>query len=172
MKTFLLLLILLLGPSVALAQTANDEAALTALPQAFIDAWNRHDGHGLTVLTEPDVDFITVDGKWMRGQKDFETYHTRILGTRFRDSMNRVMGTNVRFLGPDLASVHYTWQITGATDDAGRPVPPRALRVADDGGRRHDPGAAGSRSDPGAAGRALDQLDHHSPGTTRKALPR
>jgi uncharacterized protein (TIGR02246 family) len=125
MKTFLLLLVLLLGPSLAHAQTANDEAALTALPQAFIDAWNRHDGHGLAVLTEHDVDFVTVDGKWMRGQKDFETYHTRILGDRFRLSMNRVMGTNVRFLAPDLASVHYTWQITGATDAAGRAVPPR-----------------------------------------------
>lgn len=126
MKTFLLLLILLLGPSLAQAQSANDEAALTALPQAFIDAWNRHDGHGLTVLTEREVDFVTVDGKWMRGQKDFETYHTRILGTRFRDSVNRVIGTNVRFLGPDLASVHYTWQITGATDDAGHAIPPRS----------------------------------------------
>jgi uncharacterized protein (TIGR02246 family) len=40
--------------------------------------------------------------------------------------MNRVIGTNVRFLAPDLASVHYTWQITGATDEAGRPVPPRS----------------------------------------------
>jgi len=126
MKTFLLLLILLLGPSLAQAQSANDEAALTALPQAFIDAWNRHDGHGLTVLTEREVDFVTVDGKWMRGQKDFETYHTRILGDRFRLSMNRVMGTNVRFLAPDLASVHYTWQITGATDEAGRALPPRS----------------------------------------------
>jgi uncharacterized protein (TIGR02246 family) len=126
MKTFLFLLVLLLGPSLVHAQTANDEAALTALPQAFIDAWNRHDGHGLTVLTERDVDFVTVDGKWMRGQKDFETYHTRILGDRFRLSMNRVIGTNVRFLAPDLASVHYTWQITGATDEAGRPVPPRS----------------------------------------------
>jgi uncharacterized protein (TIGR02246 family) len=126
MKTFLLLLTLLLGPSLALAQTANDEAALTALPQAFIDAWNRHDGHGLTVLTEPDVDFVTVDGKWMRGQKDFETYHTRILGDRFRLSVNRVIGTNVRFLAPDFAAVHYTWQITGATDAAGHTVPPRS----------------------------------------------
>jgi uncharacterized protein (TIGR02246 family) len=126
MKTLLLLLVLLLGPSLARAQSANDEAALTALPQAFIDAWNRHDGHGLAVLTERDVDFVTVDGKWMRGQKDFETYHTRILGDRFRLSMNRVMGTNVRFLAPDLASIHYTWQITGATDAAGRAVPPRS----------------------------------------------
>lgn len=126
MKTFLLLLILLLGPSLAQAQTANDEAALTAMPQAFIDAWNRHDGHGLTVLTERDVDFVTVDGKWMRGQKDFETYHTRILGDRFRLSVNRVLGTNVRFLAPDLASVHFTWQITGATDAQGNPVPPRS----------------------------------------------
>lgn len=126
MKTFLFLLVFLLGPSLVHAQTANDEAALTALPQAFIDAWNRHDGHGLTVLTERDVDFVTVDGKWMRGQKDFETYHTRILGDRFRLSMNRVIGTNVRFLAPDLASVHYTWQITGATDEAGRTVPPRS----------------------------------------------
>jgi uncharacterized protein (TIGR02246 family) len=126
MKIFLFVLILLFGPSLAQAQSANDEAALTALPQAFIDAWNRHDGHGLTVLTERDVDFVTVDGKWMRGQKDFETYHTRILGTRFRDSVNRVIGTNVRFLAPDLASVHYTWQITGAVDDAGRAQPPRS----------------------------------------------
>jgi uncharacterized protein (TIGR02246 family) len=125
MKTLLLFLILLV-PALAHAQSPNDEAALTALPDAFIDAWNRHDGHALAVLTEPEVDFVTVDGKWMRGQKDFETYHTRILGTRFRNSVNRVMGTNVRFLSPDTAAVHFTWQITGAVDDAGKPVPVRS----------------------------------------------
>ncbi|MET0935239.1 MAG: SgcJ/EcaC family oxidoreductase [Luteibacter sp.] len=126
MKTWLLCLLILFVPAVSRAQSANDEAALTAIPDAFVDAWNRHDGHALAVLAEPDVDFVTVDGKWMRGQKDFETYHTRILGTRFRNSVNRVTGTNVRFLSPDTASIHYTWQITGAIDDAGKPVPARS----------------------------------------------
>src|SRR4051812_14446774 len=125
MKILLFCLLLLL-PMLAHAQSVPDEAALTALPHAFVDGWNRHDAHALAALTDPEVDFVTVDGKWMRGRKDFETYHSRILASRFRNSVDRVMGTHVRFLSPDTAAVHFTWQINGALDATDQPVPPRS----------------------------------------------
>ena len=95
------------------AQTRSDEEAVRKLPQAFVDAWNKHDGHELAKIMADDVDFVTVGATWIHGRPDFEKYHTRLLSGRFRESMTTPLQIAVRFLRPDIAVAHWSWTIVG-----------------------------------------------------------
>jgi uncharacterized protein (TIGR02246 family) len=74
-------------------------------------AWATHDGHQLAKLRADDVDFVNVGGDWMHGRPDFELYHTRLFASPFNASTLKVLDVAVRFIGPDLAVLHWTWSI-------------------------------------------------------------
>jgi uncharacterized protein (TIGR02246 family) len=111
--------------SAALAQTKSDEADIRKVPQAFGDAWNRHDGHALAQVMANDVDFVTVGAMWLHGREDFEKYHARLLSGRFNQSTRTVLQTAVRFLRPDVAIVHWSWKIAGDRNVDGTSRQPR-----------------------------------------------
>ena len=121
MKCLLAIFFVLSGATLARAQTKSDEDAVRALPRAFCEAWAKHDGHQLAAIMAEDVDFVTVGGAWFHGRADFEKYHTRLLGGRFRDSTNTPLETIVRFLAPDEAVVHWSWTIEGDKNPDGSP---------------------------------------------------
>ena len=104
---------LLLAQFPASAQTKEDEAAVRNIPQQFAAAWATHDGAQLGKLMADDVDFINVGGHWMHGRADFVTYHSRLLSGRFKQSNVTPLSTEVRFLRPDLAVLHWSWKIVG-----------------------------------------------------------
>lgn len=95
------------------AQSKADEDAVRKLPQAFCDAWAKHDGHELAKLMAEDVDFVTVATTYLHGRADFEKFHSRLLSGRFKDSAITVLQSAVRFLHPDMAVVHWSWKIEG-----------------------------------------------------------
>jgi len=107
------------------AQTKADEEAVGKLPQAFSDAWAKHDGHELAKLMADDVDFVTVATTYLHGQSDFEKFHVRLLSGRFKDSSLTPLQTTVRFLRPDMAVVHWSWKIDGDRNPDGTPRQPR-----------------------------------------------
>jgi uncharacterized protein (TIGR02246 family) len=111
--------------STVLAQTKSDEAAVSGLPQAFCDAWNRHDGHALAQVMANDVDFVTVGAMWLHGRSDFEKYHVELLSGRFNQSTATALQTAVRFLRPDIAIVHWSWKIAGDRNVDGTSRQPR-----------------------------------------------
>jgi uncharacterized protein (TIGR02246 family) len=113
------------APSIALAQAKSDEAAIRNVPQAFCDAWNRHDGHALAQVMADDVDFVTVGAMWLHGRQNFEKYHVRLLTGRFHDSTIKVLQSEVRFLRPDIAIVHWSWNIAGDRNADGTARKPR-----------------------------------------------
>lgn len=104
----LLLFLLAVGSN---AQTKADEQAVRRLPQAFSDAWAKHDGHELAKIMTEDVDFVTVATTYLHGRADFEKFHVRLLGGRFKESSLTPLETTVRFLGPDLTVAHWSWKI-------------------------------------------------------------
>jgi hypothetical protein len=67
------------------ARTKADEEAVQKLPQAFSDAWAKHDGHELAKLVADDADFVTVATTYLHGRSDFEKFHVRLLSGRFKD---------------------------------------------------------------------------------------
>jgi uncharacterized protein (TIGR02246 family) len=95
------------------AQTKADEEAVRKLPQAFCDAWAKHDGHELAKIMAEDVDFVTVATTYLHGRTDFEKFHARLLSGRFKESTLTPLQTMVRFLRPDMAVVHWSWKIEG-----------------------------------------------------------
>src|SRR6266852_1357367 len=124
MKTLASGLFLLLAVS-SNAQTKTDDEAARELPQAFANAWAKHDGHGLARIMADDVDFVTVATTYLHGRSDFEKFHVRLLSGRFKESMNSLLQTTVRFLRPDMAVVHWSWKVEGDKNPDGAPRQPR-----------------------------------------------
>jgi uncharacterized protein (TIGR02246 family) len=120
-----LLLVLFVTSSSLKAQTKMDDEAVRKLPQFFCDAFTKHDGHELAKIMADDVDFVTVAAVYLHGRADFEKFHVRLLTGRFKDATAVPLETNVRFLGPDMAVVHYSWKTAGDRNFDGTPRQPR-----------------------------------------------
>src|SRR5260370_27190863 len=111
MKPLLSSLLLFLLAATLNAQTKADEEAARKLPQAFREAWAKHDGHELAKIMADDVDFVTVATTYLHGRADFETFHARLLSGRFKESTLTPLQTTVRFLQPDVAVGPFCWKI-------------------------------------------------------------
>jgi uncharacterized protein (TIGR02246 family) len=122
---FTLLTFFLATPALVRAQTETDSTIVRKIPQDFCDAWAKHDGHALAKIMADDVDFVTVGATLIHGRSDFETYHTRLLSGRFKDSTITLQQVEARFLGSDVAIVHWTWKVAGDKNPDGSPRNPR-----------------------------------------------
>jgi uncharacterized protein (TIGR02246 family) len=107
------------------AQTSADEAAVRNLPRSFAQAWEKHDGHELAKIMADDVDFVNVGADWLQGRANFETYHTRLLSGRFKNSTLTPLKTVIRFLQPNIAVLHWSWTTQGDKNEDGTPRQPR-----------------------------------------------
>jgi uncharacterized protein (TIGR02246 family) len=66
-------------------QTKADGQAVQKLPQAFFDAWAKHDGHGLAKMMAGDLDFVTDATTYLPASPTFKRFYVRLLGGRFND---------------------------------------------------------------------------------------
>lgn len=115
-----------------------DSAAITQAFRAFQDAWNSHDAAAFASLFADDAEFVNVVGMRAHGKDEIEAFHRPIFETMFSESRLTVTNLLVRFLRPDIAAVDIEWEMTGAKDPKGRPVPHRrgiasAVLAKDDG---------------------------------------
>jgi uncharacterized protein (TIGR02246 family) len=108
-----LCVLVFLANCVVHAQTKGDQSAVRSIPQAFAAAWAKHDGHQLAKIMSDDVDFVNVSAEWLHGRADFETFHTRLLSGRFKESTLTPLETDVRFLRADQAVLHWNWSVVG-----------------------------------------------------------
>jgi uncharacterized protein (TIGR02246 family) len=108
-----------------LAQTPKDEPAIRHLVAEFVDAWNRHDAHAFSETFAEDADFTNVRGDSAHGRKAVEDFHAPTFATRFKSTHQTADDVKIRFLTPDIASVDIRWEMTGATDAEGTPIPIR-----------------------------------------------
>ncbi|AZN96179.1 SgcJ/EcaC family oxidoreductase [Mesorhizobium sp. M9A.F.Ca.ET.002.03.1.2] len=89
---------------------------------AFADAWNRHDMGDFAALFADDANFVNVVGMWWKSRTEIERAHRATHETMFRDSRLEGVVSSVVELAPGLASVHYTWTLTGASAPDGSPA--------------------------------------------------
>ena len=68
-----------------------------------------------------DADFTNVLGMSASGRVSIEKFHVAVFERFFKHSKV----TKIRFLRPDIAAVDVRWQMTGAVDDKGDPIPHR-----------------------------------------------
>ena len=73
-----------------------------------------------------DADFTNVRGQSASGRADIEKFHAEVFERFFKQSHQTGEVTRIRFLRPDIAVVDLHWEMTGATDNAGKPVPYRS----------------------------------------------
>jgi uncharacterized protein (TIGR02246 family) len=99
--------------TIAEGQTKADEDAVRGLPQAFSDAFNKHDARRLGQIMAEDVDFVTVGLVWLHGRPDFEKYHRALFVGRFKDISQKVVETHVRFIRSDVAVVRNSFMAEG-----------------------------------------------------------
>jgi uncharacterized protein (TIGR02246 family) len=89
---------------------------------AFANAWNRHDMNEFASLFASDANFVNVVGVWWKNRSEIEAAHRATHDTMFRDSRLEGEVSSVVELAPGLASVHYTWTLTGAVAPDGSPA--------------------------------------------------
>ena len=94
-------------------------------PLAFAEAWHSRDGHRIGVLFAEDADFVNVTGLWWHDRDAISKAHDYALKSFFADSMLKPGVTRTRMLGPDHASVHCRFTLTGQTAPDGSTAGPR-----------------------------------------------
>jgi uncharacterized protein (TIGR02246 family) len=105
--------------------TAADRGQVEAVAQRFAEAWNRHDAKALVAPFGQQADFVNYIGMHWRGREEIERAHARIHETRMKDSQLTILASAVRFLRPDVALLHATWELRGDTGIEGKLLPPR-----------------------------------------------
>ena len=128
---------LLLAPS-ALALWAHSQQAETgghaaeevaikaAIAERWMGGWNNHDAHQFSSIFAEDADFTNVRGQSASGQAEIEKFHAVAFERFFKHSHQTGEVTKIRFLRSDLAAVDIHWEMTGAVDNTGKPIPYRA----------------------------------------------
>jgi uncharacterized protein (TIGR02246 family) len=76
----------------------------------------------LAALFADDANFVNVVGVWWKNRTDIEGAHRVTHETIFRHSRLEGDVSSVVVLAPGLASVHYTWTLTGASAPDGSPA--------------------------------------------------
>jgi uncharacterized protein (TIGR02246 family) len=123
-KTFLIVS-LLIGTALTQNPSANDEQAIRKLAAGFVDAWNKHDAHAFAENFAEDADFTNVRGDSAHGRKAVEDFHAPVFATRFKNTHQTADDIKIRFLSADIASADIRWEMTGALEIDGTPIPIR-----------------------------------------------
>jgi uncharacterized protein (TIGR02246 family) len=103
----------------------QDEAAVRAVVAQFAEAWNRHDMHALAGLFADDADCVNAGGTWWRGRAAIEAAMRPLHAAVFKASRLTSTDVRLRFLKPDVAVAHATWELTGMLGRDSQTLPPR-----------------------------------------------
>jgi uncharacterized protein (TIGR02246 family) len=101
------------------------DGVIAAIIARWADAWNAHDDGAMAALVAPDVDFVNVAGRWLRGVEEFQQWHRQIHRLHLRDSRWSNLRHRYKFLTAELALVHLEWAINGEWAHDGTPGPQR-----------------------------------------------
>jgi uncharacterized protein (TIGR02246 family) len=103
--------------------------AQSAEPKALVDglvrAWNAHDAKAFAAPFAEDADFVNVAGRVWKGRGEIQSAHEASHAGRFKASTMSSNDTTVRLTRPDVAVIHFRWEIAGALEDDGKAGPPR-----------------------------------------------
>jgi uncharacterized protein (TIGR02246 family) len=91
---------------------------------AWVDGWNQHDARALGDILSPHVNFVLVNGIWLRGRDEFVRVHATQFAGRYHASVFAIDGTpTVTSIGVDVAVVQWRWTISGVHNEDGTPAP-------------------------------------------------
>jgi uncharacterized protein (TIGR02246 family) len=108
-------------PTSSATQTLGPDA----LVDGFLRAFNTHDAKAFGSLFTEDADWVSVAGIRVKGRADIQTEHEKAFTTFFKSVTLQSTGTTVRLVRPDVAVVHFNWELTGQVDKDGKVAAPR-----------------------------------------------
>jgi uncharacterized protein (TIGR02246 family) len=103
----------------------SDEQAVRAVCSQVIETWNAHDMKAFAELFRADAEFVNVYGMWWTGHQRIQAEHEATHATVFRQSRLSAGNVRVKFLRPDVASLHVLWELTGLALPDGQALPDR-----------------------------------------------
>jgi uncharacterized protein (TIGR02246 family) len=88
------------------ASQSDEEAAVRALYNELMDAWNKGSGEAFAAVFAEDGDLIGFDGVHFQGRQEILPFHQQLFETYLKGT--RLVGqvTSVRFLSSDVALMH------------------------------------------------------------------
>jgi uncharacterized protein (TIGR02246 family) len=92
---------------------------------ALTDAWNRHDTDAFSSFMADDVQFVNVLGMWWKDRAETVARHKELHASIFKQSRLTGEVASVKYLRPDVALVHVTWDMVGHAAFDGSPGKPR-----------------------------------------------
>jgi uncharacterized protein (TIGR02246 family) len=107
------------------AAPGSDEDAIRGVLTAFVEAWNKHDAKAFSMVFAQDADFTNVAGRTARGRKEVEAFHAPRFAEQFKESSQKIVGSAIRLIRPDVAVVDARWEMTGARSSDGHDIPLR-----------------------------------------------
>ena len=93
-----------------------------SLVDGFVRAWNAHDAKAIGALFADDADYVSARGNWMKGRAWIEGQLARALAGRLKGTSMVETNTTVRLLRPDLAVMHFEWEVSGEVGPDGKPL--------------------------------------------------
>jgi uncharacterized protein (TIGR02246 family) len=105
-------------------QETKPSNALTSTVNTWVNDWNAHDADAIGRMLTQDVDFVLVNGRWLKGRAEFVQVHGDQFKGRYSTSEFAVDGDpNVTLLKPDVAVIQWRWIITHVRNADGTPAP-------------------------------------------------
>jgi uncharacterized protein (TIGR02246 family) len=104
---------------------ARDEEEIRKVLADFVESWNKHDAKAFSMGFAEDADFTNVRGTSASGRVEIEKFHAPLFATRFKDTIQKMTKTKIRFIRPDVAAVDAWWEMTGAKGPEGQDIPLR-----------------------------------------------
>ena len=106
------------------AQTREDEAAIRQAVDTMTKAFNTRNDQLTASVTTSDADFVTITGKWSKGPAEYIRARRARFATVLRNASLQIIDIRIRFLRPDVALAHVTYETRGMLNDAGKELPP------------------------------------------------
>jgi uncharacterized protein (TIGR02246 family) len=101
------------------SQTA---AAVRALTDQFVEAWNKHDTAALAAIWTEDGDHGEPDGRTVYGRAEIQKLFALEHGSVFKKSELNLVVERVRPVSDTVAVADGTYELFNATDPAGRAI--------------------------------------------------
>jgi uncharacterized protein (TIGR02246 family) len=117
----------LVAPAAHTQDEGGDEAAVQAVAQKWIDAWNAGDMAGVAALYTEDADYEDVFGERHEGRAAIEQAFAEINSGPYQGSQLELETVATRMLSPTLAVSDTRWKMTGMPEGDGPAAPAEGL---------------------------------------------
>lgn len=117
------------GQEPSASDRVTDRNQISAIVARWEEAWNRHDMRAFASEFEEDAYWILWTGDVWKGKDAIESGHAAVHKTVFRNSIQRELLEELKFVGPDAAVVRFCSILNGDERAPGQVVRSRKFLV-------------------------------------------